>query len=272
MAENREVKSDVFSMLMEDKQNALQVYNGLNGSNYKDPELIEMTTLKKGISLSIRNDASYIVDMNLNIYEHQSTYSPNMPLRSLIYLVNVIKPLIKNRDLYGRKLIYVPTPHFVAFYNGQEKRPAVEVLKLSTAFEKKTENPELELSCTVYNINPGYNDELLEKCSVLREYTQFIERIRYSEKLESETPIEDAIKWCIKEDILKDFLSRRKEEVLKAMDIDMTFERREELIRRDEREDGRAEGRAEARESDARKIAAKLGMSYEEALKFLEEE
>lgn len=68
MTENREVKSDVFSMLMEDKKNALEVFNTLNGSDYQDPELVEIKTLEKGISLTIRNDAAFIIDMNLNIY------------------------------------------------------------------------------------------------------------------------------------------------------------------------------------------------------------
>ena len=122
LTENREVKSDVFSMLMEIPENALQVYNAVNGSNYTDPSLVQVTTLKKGISLSIRNDASIIVDMHLNIYEHQSTYNPNMSLRSLIYLVEIIKPLIKNEDLFGRKLIKIPTPKFVVVYNGKEER------------------------------------------------------------------------------------------------------------------------------------------------------
>jgi len=67
-SENREVKSEVFSMLMEDKRYALQVYNALKGSNYTDPEMVEMIKLEKGISLSIRNDASFIVDMNLERY------------------------------------------------------------------------------------------------------------------------------------------------------------------------------------------------------------
>ena len=82
---NREYKSDVFSMLMEDSANALEVYNALNGTNLTDPEAIEIRTLDKGVSLSVRNDAAFIVDAALSIYEHQSTVCPNMPVRNLIY-------------------------------------------------------------------------------------------------------------------------------------------------------------------------------------------
>ena len=204
MSENREVKSDVFSMLMQEKEYALQVYNVVNDSHYDDPEKIEITTLKKGISLSIRNDASIILDMNLNLYEHQSTYSPNMPLRSLIYLADILKPIVKDKDIFGRKIIKIPNPKFVVFYNGRENRPAVEWLKLSDAYEHQMEEPELELSCIVYNINPGMNEDLLNKCKVLKEYMIFIERIRKNEEEKKEEPIKEAIEWCIENNILKD--------------------------------------------------------------------
>ena len=252
MRENNEVKSDVFSMLMENKVYALEVYNALNDTEYDNPEAIEVKTLEKGISLSLRNDASFIIDMNLNIWEHQSTYNPNMPLRSLIYIVEIVKPLIKDKDIFGRRRIMIPTPRFVVFYNGRENRPAVETLKLSDAFEKATTKPELELICTVYNINPGYNEDFLEKCSVISGYTTFIEKVRSFDEMKEEHPIEEAIKWCISNEILKEFFSKRGQEVLKAMTIDMTWEHREEIIRRDERAEGREEGREEGRAEGAR--------------------
>ena len=248
MTENREVKSDVFSMLMMEKKYALQVYNAVNNTNYENPEDIQIFRLEKGISLSMRNDASLILDMYLNIYEHQSTYSPNMPLRSLLYLAEMYKILVKDKDLYGRTLIKIPPPKFVVFYNGTEERPSVETLRLSDAYIHKTDMPDLELVCTVYNINLGKNDELLKKCPVLAEYMLFIDKIRKNEKAGDERPIENAIDWCIEHDILKEFLKEHRSEVLKAMTIDMTFERREELIRRDERAAGREEGLARGRE------------------------
>ena len=247
MTENREVKSDVFSMLMMEKKYALQVYNAVNNTNYENPEDIQIFRLEKGISLSMRNDASLILDMYLNIYEHQSTYSPNMPLRSLLYLAEMYKILVKDKDLYGRTLIKIPTPKFVVFYNGTEERPSVETLRLSDAFIHMTDTPDLELVCTVYNINLGKNGEFLKKCPVLAEYMQFIDEIRQNERTGDERPIEKAIDWCIEHDILREFLKEHRSEVPKAMTIDMTFERREELIRRDERAAGREEGREEGR-------------------------
>ena len=158
---NREFKSDVFSMLMEDKANALSVYNVLNGTNITNPDELEICTLDKGVSLTVRNDAAFVVDAALSIYEHQSTICPNMPVRNLIYYTTIISKYIKKKNIYGRKQIKIPVPKFVVFYNGGEQQPAEYDMKLSDAFEKKVEDPELELVCKVYNINFGKNKELL---------------------------------------------------------------------------------------------------------------
>ena len=106
MAGNREYKSDVFSMLLEDKENALLLYNALNDSDYTNPDDVEICTLEKGISLTVRNDASFVIDSSLNIYEHQSTVCPNMPLRSLIYVANHLEKRIKQQrlNLFGHTL------------------------------------------------------------------------------------------------------------------------------------------------------------------------
>lgn len=246
MNENREFKSDVFSMLMEDKAHALEVYNALNGSSYDDPGQIELVNLEKGISVSVRNDAAFIIATDVSIYEHQSTYNPNMPLRSLIYFVDIIKTyVIKGKDVFSSHKVMIPTPHFAVFYNGTGNRPAREVIRLSASFRRPTEEPELELLCTVYNINPGKDEGLLEKCKVLEGYTTFVEAVRNNEAEGEEHPIEKAIDYCIDNHILDDFFRAHRKEVLKAMTIDMTFERREGLIRAEERELGLTEGRVE---------------------------
>ena len=265
MAENREYKSDVFSMLMEDKANALQVYNALNGSSYDDPEMVELVNLENIISLSIRNDAAFIVGASINIYEHQSSYNPNMPLRSLIYFATIMNKRLKKRDILDSRPVKLPTPHFAVFYNGTNKRPEKEILRLSDLYEKSADTFELELTCTVYNINPGVDKEILEKCSILNEYTQFVEAVRKNESEGIDNPIEKAIEYCISNHILEKFLRERGKEVYNAMTLDMTFERRqeiwqeekEELIRSAEAANKRAEA-AEKEISEAHKRIAEL--------------
>lgn len=251
MEGNREYKSDVFSLLMENSNNALELYNAVNGSNYTDSSMIEMCRLDGGISLSVRNDAAFILDMRLSIYEHQSTVCPNMPLRSFIYLANILERMIKKYNVFGRKLVKIPTPKFAIFYNGEEKQPEQYELKLSDAFLCPVEDPELELKCTVYNINYGKNKELLEKCSFLREYMTFVDYVRHflkelgSDKLEH--AIEVAIDRCIKENVLRDFLIEHRSEVVKVTTLDYTFERQLELEREEKLAEGLEEGLAKGR-------------------------
>ena len=278
MAGNREYKSDVFSMLMEDKANALQLYNAMNHSNFTDPELVEMHTLDKGVSLTVRNDAAFIVDASLSAYEHQSSICPNMPVRCLIYFTSILERLLKNRNIYGHSRIRIPIPKFAVFYNGEENQPEQYDMRLSDAFEKPVENPEVELVCRVYNINSGHNKELLEACPVLKEYMIFIDYVREYHRQEGyenlETAINIAINRCIEENVLKDFLCEHRSEVVKVTQLDYTFDRQITLEREEAREEGREEGRAEGREEareEARLEAIRnmidLGLSREDILK-----
>lgn len=252
MRGNREYKSDVFSMLMEDRRNALDLYNAVNHSHYTDPDMVEICTLDRGISLTVRNDAAFMLDMNLSVYEHQSSVCPNMPVRSLIYFSTTLEQMIKESNIYGRKLVKIPTPRFVVFYNGEEKQPEQYELKLSDAFVRPVVSPELELVCRVYNINYGKNKELLSKCRFLKDYMTFVDYVRYYHKQypndELLVAIETAIDRCIKEDVLRDFLVEHRPEVVKVIELDYTFDRQLTLERADSREEGREEGRAEGRE------------------------
>lgn len=240
---NKEYKSDVFSMLLQDKKRAMEIYNAINGTDYDDPELVEMTTLDdKSFSLTVRNDASFILDANLSLYEHQSTYCPNMPLRDLLYFASIIQKRIKDqkRDIYGGRILKIPVPHFVVFYNGKEDAPDQYDLRLSDAFEKETEDPEIELVCHVYNINSGKNTPLLSKCQTLREYMYFVDMVRKNNEISGnlEDAIEKAINQCMEENVLRDFLAQHREEVMHVMTLDYTFERRLEMQRAEAIEDG----------------------------------
>ena len=234
---NREYKSDVFSMLISEPEYALQVYNGLNDSDYTDPSMVDIKTLENGISLTVRNDAAFIVGSDLNLYEHQSRYNANMALRQFIYFAHTIEGMIDRKDLYSRKRIPIPFPRFVVFYNGIEGRPDVEIQRMSEHFTRQDESPELDLKCVIYNINPGKNEDLFIKCPVLDGYTQFVEKVRDNKEVgqKDNDAVENAIDSCIAEGILADFFKRRRNEVTKVIMIDMTFEAREKLIREEER-------------------------------------
>lgn len=249
---NKEYRSDVFSMLLQDKRRALEIYNAMNETAYDNPEQIEITTLEdRSFSLTVRNDASFVLDHHLSLYEHQSTYCPNMPLRDLIYFAAMMQKRVyaRRRDLYARTLLKIPTPQFVVFYNGKESAPERYELRLSDAFEKKTDTPQLELVCKVYNTNKGNNEEFLTKCPTLRDYMYFIDAVREyhaeNDFADLERAIDLAISQCIRENVLKEFLIEHRMEVTHMMTMDYTFERRLEFQREEAIEKGREEGKKE---------------------------
>lgn len=228
---------------------ALSVYNALNGTNYTNPDDIEICTLDKGVSLTVRNDAAFVVDAALSIYEHQSTVCPNMLVRNLIYYTTIISKFVKKKNIYGRTLVKIPVPKFVVFYNGDEDQPAECEMRLSDAFEKKTDNPELELVCKVYNINFGKNQQLLEKCEVLKQYMTFVDYVKYYLSQQDDDDEDDlkkainmAIDRCIEDGVLVEFLMENRSEVVKVTQMDYTFDRQIIMEREAGREEGREEG------------------------------
>lgn len=133
-------------------------------------------------------------------------------------------------------------------------------MKLSDAFEKKVPSPELEVKVTMLNINLGKNRELMEKCRTLREYCMFVERIRgYAKEMEISEAVERAVTECIREDILADFLSAQRAEVI-AMSI-FEYNKEEEMkkIRADEFSIGKDAGKAEGKAEDVLDLLEDLG-------------
>ncbi|MBR5127896.1 MAG: hypothetical protein IKU69_05660 [Roseburia sp.] len=172
--------------------------------------------------MSMKNDISFLITDVLNLYEHQSTFNPNLPLRGLLYFANLYRKLVGTRkDLYSAKLIEIPCPQFVVFYNGTKEEPERHELKLSDAFPKVSNKKNAALECTavVLNINLGYNKVIMERCKKLKEYAQFIAKVRaYLERgYEIENAINKAIEACIKEGILEEILRNHREEVFSML-------------------------------------------------------
>ena len=155
--------------------------------------------------MSVQNDVSFVFLSELYMIEHQSTINPNMPLRNLTYIAKVLSKITAKEDIYGSKQIKLPTPRFIVLYNGTKQTEEKTVLKLSDAYAKKTEEPELELITTVLNINEGYNEKLKSACKLLRDYMTLITKIREKQKTtDLQQATYQAIEECIREDVLKD--------------------------------------------------------------------
>ena len=223
---NRNIKSTLFPNIFSDKKELIELFNAVNGTNYEETDDFEINTIEGILYMTTKNDVSFLMEGTMNLYEHQSTYNPNMPLRGLLYFGQLYHKYIKTRGLniYSSKLQKIPVPHYVIFYNGTEEEPDEKILLLSEAFQKDDERKYvpgcLECEVRMLNINYGRNKELMEKCSKLEEYAIFVAKLReyakeYPNRLD--VAITRAIDCCITDGVLKDFLVKHKSEVLEMV-------------------------------------------------------
>ena len=260
---NRNYKDTVFRMLFSDRKNLLSLYNAVNQRDYKNPEDLEIVTLENAIYMGMKNDLAFIVDTNLYLYEHQSTYNPNMPLRDLFYICSEYQKLVDKKSLFSSTLQKIPAPNFIEFYNGSTVIADCTELRLSSAFEHLSGEPKLELVVTVLNVNEGHNADLMQHCSMLKEYSQYVARVRH---YASDMPLNEAVKHavdeCIREGILAEFLTRNRNEVISMSIFEYDKELEEKKLRKAEFEAGREAGLTEGKtlgyESAALEIAKRM--------------
>ncbi len=240
---NRNYKDTVFRMLFSDRKNLLSLYNAVNQSDYNNPDDLEIVTLENAIYMGMKNDLAFIMDTNLYLYEHQSTYNPNMPLRDLFYICSEYQKLVDKKSLYSSTLQKIPAPNFIEFYNGSTAAPDCTELRLSSAFEHLSGEPKLELIVTVLNVNVGHNAELMQHCNTLNEYAQYVARVRlYAADMSLDQAVERAVDECVREGILAEFLTRNRNEVISMSIFEYDKELEEKKLRKAEYEAGFSEG------------------------------
>lgn len=215
---NRKYKDVLFRHLFRDKQDLLELYNALNNSTYENPEELEVITMEDVIFMKMKNDLSFIIGSHLNLYEHQSTWNPNMPLRGLLYFAQQFEGLVNVRgdDIYGKGRIELPTPVYIVFYNGSGMHGDSLMLYLSDSFSSGRGKGCLECTCEVLNINRGHNRALMDKCHRLWEYSELSSEIEENigKGMRREKAVHTAVDTCIERGILKDILLAEKGMVL----------------------------------------------------------
>ena len=116
-------KDRLFTFLFgneEKKEWTLSLYNAVNQSSYNHPEELQILSIREVLYMGMRNDVSFLIADEISLYEQQSSYNPNMPLRQMQYLGNLYERYIRENKLnkYGSALLKLPTPRLVTFYNG----------------------------------------------------------------------------------------------------------------------------------------------------------
>ena len=243
----RQTKDILFRLVFgNDRQALLQLYNALHGTAYTNPHELQIVTLDNAIYISRKNDLAFLLAGSINMYEHQSTLNPNMPVRFLIYLAQEYQLLVESTDrsLYGSELIPLPTPQCVVFYNGTEDTPDEYKLRLSSAFSNQDVEPAVEVVVKVININYGHNEHLMQGCGLLSQYAQFVAITReYANKYDNrEEAMNAAIEYCIGHGILEDILKKHRSQVLGSLLEEFDEKKYARTLREEGYESGREEG------------------------------
>jgi len=245
---NKKHKDSVFSALFGTPENLRDLYSAIAGIDIPPDAIVNINTLSDVLFMGQINDVSFTIDDRIVVLiEHQSTINNNVPLRLLMYIARIYEKIIDRKKLYHKKLVTIPMPEFIVLYNGKDNFPDHQELKLSTAFKNieglkllETNGLPLELSVQVYNINHGRNPKILEKSKILNNYSIFIKKINeYKKELTLEESILTAVKYCIENDILRDFLEEHSSEIMNMLLTEWNMEDAIAVAREDGREDER---------------------------------
>jgi hypothetical protein len=255
MSLNREYKDSVFSFLFNDPDALRELYSALEGVPLPPGTPVTINTLSNVIFKGQLNDLSFTIDNKLVVLiEHQSTINPNIALRILMYIGRVYERIIDRKKVYSGTLITIPRPEFIVLYNGTGPYPEQTSLKLSDAFADTASvkgcsgtAPDLELLVKVYNINAGHNERILKKCERLKGYSLFVDKVREYRKSisDKEQAFTEAMKYCVENNILRQFLESHSSEVINMLITEWNTEEWGEVQREEGREKGREEGREE---------------------------
>ena len=276
---NRQYKDSLFRFIFgreESKQNLLDLYNALNNSDYKNKDDLEINTLENAIYMRMKNDVSFVLDSQMVLLEHQSTYNPNMPLRGFLYFAKLYETRIVTKmnlkNIYYPKLIKIPNPKYIVLYNGYDKKIGESIeLKLSDAFEDTNKSNGYEWTAKMININYGQKKNLLVKCKILGEYSYFVECARkYSKQYKDfSIAIDKAVEECIEKEILKDLLLKYSAEVKNMLLTEFDEEKDWAIIAKGHEEIGFEKGIEKGREEEKKNMIKKFlakGKTKEEIL------
>ena len=174
-------------------------------------------TLTNALYMDRVNDLSFRIGDKLVIFfEAQASLNENMPLRDLIYCGRVYEKIIDNSAMYSEQRVMIPKPEFYILYNGIKPFPERKVCRLSESYERPDggEAP-LELVVTVYNVNKGYNNDIISRSNNLYGYVTLVSKTREFEGhgMKRKEAVNTAINECIREGILSEYLKNNASEV-----------------------------------------------------------
>ena len=246
MTTKRIFKDSIFRAYFREPENFVQLCNAVTGLNLTADELIE-NTVEDVIFSNPRNDVSFSAGKSSFVFfEHQSTKNLNMPLRMLFYLSVLYRSIVPEDLIYKGTEIDLPAPRFFVFYNGRETIPERSTLNLSSAFSMPAD---IELTVHVYNVNYDKNFKLLRECRPIHDYSYFINQVEINRRIgmNLDDAALKAMKTCIDENIMRDYLNAHKWEVFEMVNLVWNEEDAHKSYFAQGKEEGILEGRLEGR-------------------------
>ena len=287
---NRKYKDSVFTDLFgsdrDAKKNFIELYNALSGNDFKLNEVeLERKIIEQTLYKTFNNDVSWEINGKLIVLvEHQSTVNENMPLRCLEYVTRIYEGIVPVKARYAEKVYKLPNPDFYVVYVGKKELPEEQELRLSDAFYTK-DSSKLELVVTVKNCSSSKLLPVVKKCSILKQYCQFIEIVEHNyNKLFPKKSFKKAIEIAMEQGILKDYLDRKSREVINMLCAKYDYKMDIAVKQEEAREEGIAIGMQEGAQQKALElaksfysngasvelIAKSLGMTVEQVEKIIE--
>ena len=261
---NSQYRDSVFRDYFNDKVRLLSLCNALLGTDYTDPNLLEINTLQGNFFSGQKNDISCRIDDKwLILVEHQSSVNPNMAFRCLLYASQLLNNLVTNKDtLYQGELLIFPEPQCFVFYDGDDSEPLTKEIRLSDSFY--TSKGLMEFIVTAYNINYDLNQPLLRNCRYLKNYSTLVAKVKQGlkAKLSRREAIIRAINWCIENNVMFDYLTVKRDEVFSMLDLQWDFD--EAKVAWFE------QGKKQELVENLKSVMKKLDFSAEKAMDFLD--
>ncbi len=227
----------------------LQLYNALNETNFTDPDELQINTIENVVYISMHNDISFLVDTEMNLFEEQSSYNPNMPLRGYMYFSILYQTYLttKDQNLISSTRIMIPTPKFYVFYHGGPKQPERWKMRLSDSFLSKDDSGDFQWTATIINLHPNHNAALNKSCIPLYHYVKFVSMITANKKagLENKDAIVKAVDQSIQEELLEGFFKIHRAEVIGMCLAEVSEEEQRRIWHKDGFTEGEQKGRSE---------------------------
>ena len=236
----RNIKDSVFTDLFRDKKNCLLLYQSLHPEDKNvTVDDLKIYTNKPVLVNDLYNDfAMGIKEKIIFLMEEQSSWSVNILPRVLMYLAWTYDKIFDENksNLYSSKKVNMPIPELYVLYTG-EKKIEDKVISLNKEYFKG----KAPIDVKVQVITDA------EKSSILYQYIEFnkitdelIKKYGYK-KVTAKSIVNE----CIKKNILKEYLTSRKKEVIDIMGALFDQNTITKNYENEVFEDGRAEGRAE---------------------------